>query len=152
MSVQYNLPEEAHLKKLACRFAEGLQPGMVLTFSGDIGAGKTSFIRALLRALKIEGAIKSPTYSLVESYVCQNFVLYHFDLYRISDVEELHYIGFREHMNATSVCCIEWPELAEKNIVQVDLHFALSIKGAGRHLSVEARTARGEILLKSSAH
>lgn len=142
-----DLPDEAHSEQLAARLANCLCAGVVLTFSGEIGSGKTTFIRAMLRALGVSGPIKSPTFSLVESYQCQTLQIHHFDLYRIHDEEELEFIGFRDHFAAGAICCIEWPERAKNSLVQVDLRFTLAVKGSGRLMTIEAIGAAGEKIL-----
>lgn len=143
----FDLPNEEASKQLATRLAKLLFPGTVLAFSGEIGSGKTTFIRAMLRAFGVKGAIKSPSFSLVETYVCNALCIHHFDFYRIQDEEELAGIGFRDYVTLDAICCIEWPELAKNAMSICDLQFSLSIKGTGRNLSIEARSAQGETIL-----
>lgn len=128
----------------ATQWAKYLSAPLVLTFSGNIGAGKTTLIRALLRALGIQSAIKSPTFSLVESYECTQFVVHHFDLYRIQDRDELEYIGFRDFFNDQSISCIEWAEHAGVFLPKVDLHWSLSMNGLGRDLEIRALSTDGQ--------
>jgi tRNA threonylcarbamoyladenosine biosynthesis protein TsaE len=115
-----------------------------MTFSGDIGAGKTTIVRAMLRALGIQGAIKSPTFSLVESYSCADFTVHHFDLYRIHHQDELEYMGFRDFFSAGAICCIEWAEHAGGFLPDLDLRFKLSMKGTGRELEIKALSEQGQ--------
>ncbi|ASQ45080.1 tRNA (adenosine(37)-N6)-threonylcarbamoyltransferase complex ATPase subunit type 1 TsaE [Legionella clemsonensis] len=145
------LPDEYSSELLAAKLAQELAPPLILTFSGEIGAGKTTFIRAMLRALGITTAIKSPTFSLIESYHCNKFQLHHFDLYRIHDESELEYIGFRDYFREDSVCCIEWPEQAGHFLNKVDMNFSFAIKGHGRLLSIKAASPVGEKLLSKLA-
>ena len=119
----------------------------VLTFRGHIGAGKTTFIRTLLRALGITGPIKSPTFSLVESYVYGDKLFHHFDLYRIQDETELEYIGFRDYFVEQSVCCIEWPERLPDNFVNSDLDFSLNLKDGQRTMIITALSAVGKKMM-----
>jgi len=142
-----DLPDEADSEKLAAQLADCVSAGLVLTFSGEIGSGKTTFIRAMLRALGVSGAIKSPTFSLVESYQCQQLQIHHFDLYRIQDEDELEYIGFRDYFVSEAVSCIEWPERAKNCLTKVDLRFTLSVKGRGRLLNIDALSNAGEKIL-----
>lgn len=142
-----DLPTEAASMALATCFAGRLTSPSLLTFSGEIGVGKTFFIRAMLRALGVMSAIKSPTFSLVESYDCKTFLVHHFDLYRIQDDAELEYIGFRDYFSKHSVCCIEWPERAGDTALTVDLHFAFELKGSGRLVTIEAFSTAGETML-----
>ena len=142
-----NLEDESTSERLAAVLASVLVPPLVLTFSGEIGAGKTTFIRAMLRALGVKTAIKSPTFSLIESYHCGQLQLHHFDLYRIHDEAELEYIGFRDYFLNNSICCIEWPERARQSLDSVDLNFAFAMNGGGRLLSLQASSPAGELLL-----
>ncbi|MBA2651457.1 MAG: tRNA (adenosine(37)-N6)-threonylcarbamoyltransferase complex ATPase subunit type 1 TsaE [Tatlockia sp.] len=145
----FELFDESASEALAARLAAYLISPLVLTFSGEIGAGKTTFIRALLRALGVKSAIKSPTFSLIESYDCQNLQIHHFDLYRIHDETELEYIGFRDYFQDNAVCCIEWPERARHSLDQVDINFAFTISGSGRLLRSSALSLVGEKILYS---
>lgn len=142
-----DLVDEQSSQFFAKKLAACLLPGVILTFRGDLGAGKTTIIRAMLRALGIQTAIKSPTYSLVESYDCGELNIHHFDLYRIQDEHELEYLGFRDYFEKDSVCCIEWPEKAGNALKDVDLSIQLTMKGAGRVLSLEALSATGNSIL-----
>ena len=141
------LPDELASAALATRLASCLVSPLVLTFSGELGAGKTTFIRALLRALGVKSAVKSPTFSLVESYDCKNLQIHHFDLYRIHDETELEYIGFRDYFQDNAVCCIEWPERARHGLDHVDINFAFTMSGSGRLLSGVASSSTGERVL-----
>ena len=115
--------------------------------SGELGAGKTTLVRGLAHALGIEGPVKSPTYTLVEPYTRGAIKLYHFDLYRLGDGEELEYLGARDAFAERALVVIEWPERAEGWLPEPDLQVHLSIAGSGRGADVSARTARGEALL-----
>ncbi len=144
-----DLPNESATIALAIKFAACVQAPLVLTFKGDIGAGKTTFIRALLRQLGVSSTIKSPTFSLVESYFCTDFQLHHFDLYRIHDESELDFIGFRDYFSVNAVCCIEWPQRAPSHLLRVDVELSLSIKGAGREMQLHPLSAAGALVLSS---
>ncbi len=120
---------------------------------GRLGAGKTTLVRGLARALGIQGPIKSPTYTLVEPYTDGAIKLYHIDLYRLgdgdgnSDGDELEYLGLRDAFAEPALVVIEWPERAEGWLPEADLHVHLTVAGVGRDARVCARTARGEALL-----
>lgn len=149
MSFTIDLPTEQASEEAASQLAPCLTAPLVLTFRGDIGAGKTTFIRALLRSLGVAAAIKSPTFSLVESYQIDNMQIHHFDLYRIHDEAELDYIGFRDYFSSQSICCIEWPELAPRTLEQVDITFALSMgRDGGRVMELVAHSAPGTDVLR----
>ncbi len=143
-SMRLYLCDEEASQQWAARLAAHLVAPLLITFSGEIGAGKTTIIRALLRALGVSCAIKSPTFSLVESYVCSHFTVHHFDLYRIHHEEELDYIGFRDFFSAQSLCCIEWAEHAGALLPEVDLHCQLVISNSGRELTLNAQSTLGQ--------
>lgn len=147
MSWSKQLPTERASEMLAEQLALCLKPPLVLTFRGEIGAGKTTFIRAMLRRLGVSFAIKSPTFSLVESYECSSFVVHHFDLYRIHDVTELDYLGFRDFFVENTVCCIEWPEQAGEYLTSVDVEFTLTMQVTGRKLQARALSSTGVAML-----
>lgn len=147
MTYQIDLPTEQASEQLAQRLATCLTAPLTLTFSGDIGAGKTTLIRAMLRALGITAPIKSPTFSLVESYQTDRLHLHHFDLYRIHEASELEYIGFRDYFSTQTVCCIEWPERADICLGLADVGFTLTINGAGRQMHARAYSPAGDSML-----
>ena len=146
-----DLPNEQASEKVAAHLSACLQAPLVLTFSGEIGTGKTTFIRAMLRSLGVKSAIKSPTFSLVESYQSNHLQIHHFDLYRIHDETELDYIGFRDYFSAQALCCIEWPERAISYLAWADVNFTLAIKGAGREMQVTALSPVGAAMLSCLA-
>ncbi len=133
-----HLPHEVASQRFAEAMANVLKPPLIMTFSGEIGSGKTTMIRAMLRALGVSGAIKSPTFSLVESYDVKDFVIHHFDWYRICDEMELEAIGFRDYLTEDSVCLIEWPERAPHYLTHVDVMLHLVLHGAGRLLDLKS--------------
>jgi tRNA threonylcarbamoyladenosine biosynthesis protein TsaE len=139
-----DLPDEQASIHFASRLASCLTPSLIMTFSGDLGAGKTTIIRAMLHGLGVQSAVKSPTFSLVESYVCHDIPVHHFDLYRIDHEEELEYLGFRDYFTPGSICCIEWAEHAGTALPNVDIRFKLNIKGAGREMHIMALSAAGQ--------
>jgi tRNA threonylcarbamoyladenosine biosynthesis protein TsaE len=144
------LPDEAATQQLAHDVAGLLKAPFVLTLGGEIGAGKTTFVRALLRAFNVKEAIKSPTFSLVETYVLPETdqVFHHFDLYRIADIQELEYIGFRDYFTDNEICCIEWPERAQSEIGAIDLHLSLQWKEAGREATFVFHSSKGQKLME----
>lgn len=117
-------------------------PGMVLHLRGDLGAGKTTLSRGILRGLGHQGRVKSPTFTLLEPYKFSRLNLYHFDFYRFLDAQELLDSGFREYFNPQSACLIEWPEHAP-GLPPADLDIALSPSGDGRTAEITAHTEVG---------
>ena len=137
------MPDEAATLQLGAALAPGIGPGRVLHLRGELGAGKTTVARGLLRALGQAGRIKSPTYSLVELYPLSSLNLYHFDFYRFKDREEWLSSGFRDYFNPHSACIVEWPERAEGLIAPPDLDVLLEIRNQGRQATVEALSPAG---------
>ena len=149
MSLDINLPDPAATEALGAALAAGAQPGRVLHLRGDLGAGKTTLVRGMLRALGYAGRVKSPTYTLVEPYALSSLHFYHFDFYRLKDRSEWTHAGFREYFNAQSMCVVEWPEKAEGLLPTPDLEVRLEFSGAARRARVEAHSAAGEAWLSS---
>ena len=146
-SLLVDLLDEQMTLQVAKRFASIISSPLVIGFSGEIGAGKTTFIRAMLRALGIEGGIKSPTYALVESYMINNLHIHHFDLYRIQEEVELEFLGFRDYITNEALCCIEWPERVQCSLDCIDIHLSLTTKGLGREMQIIAKSPRGQDVL-----
>jgi tRNA threonylcarbamoyladenosine biosynthesis protein TsaE len=151
-NITLTLKNEAETLALGAKIASVISGGMKIWLSGDLGAGKTTLARGLLRGLGFQGKVKSPTYTLVESYVVSGLNLYHFDLYRFIDSEEWEDAGFREYFNSTSVCLVEWPEKAANLLPEADMEVWLSVDGAGRKARLQARTTQGQQCLDSLAH
>ncbi|MES2771086.1 MAG: tRNA (adenosine(37)-N6)-threonylcarbamoyltransferase complex ATPase subunit type 1 TsaE [Pseudomonadota bacterium] len=137
------LPDEASSCVLGGEMAALLKPGMVVWFDGDLGAGKTTLVRAILRALGHKGAVKSPTYSLVEVYALSSINFHHFDFYRFNRPEEFEEAGLSEYFRADAVCLLEWPEKALGYVPPADLRCVLHTHGDGRRLELFADRAEG---------
>lgn len=149
--MQEFLPDEPATQAAGARLAQVLKPGMVMTLSGDLGAGKTTLTRAILRSMGVNGRIKSPTYSLVEPYVISNLYLYHFDFYRFEDPDEWEASGFRDCFREDSICLIEWPEKAAGSLPAPDIALTLSWVGEGRSLQLNALSKAGKLCLNQYA-
>ncbi|UXY16245.1 tRNA (adenosine(37)-N6)-threonylcarbamoyltransferase complex ATPase subunit type 1 TsaE [Chitiniphilus purpureus] len=137
------LPDEAATLALGDALAHALAPGMTVFLEGDLGAGKTTLTRGILRALGYPGRVKSPTYTLVEPYTVSNLYLYHFDLYRFQDPLEWEDAGFREYFNPDSICLIEWAEKAQGLLPSPDWVIGLAPEGLGRRARIAAATPLG---------
>ena len=137
------LADENATIALGAALARALEPGMVVHLRGDLGAGKTTLARGVLRALGYRDRVRSPTFTLVEVYEFSRLYFYHFDFYRFSDPTELDEAGFREYFNAQSVCFVEWPEKAA-GLPPPDLDIALRVTGAGRTADVHAHSEVGK--------
>ena len=138
------LENEAQTCAFAVELAGQLEGMQLITLSGDLGAGKTTLVRAVLRALGHTGSVKSPTFTLVEPYEIQGRAIYHFDLYRLADPEELEFLGFSDYFSEDSLALIEWPERAAGGLPAADLEIELRHQGTARMLMIQAGTALGE--------
>ena len=125
---------EKKMLEVAKQYAGTLKAGTVIFLHGNLGAGKTTFVKGILRALGYEGNVKSPTYTLVESYELEGFSLHHFDLYRLADPEELEWIGVRDYFNDSSICFIEWPEKGNGFLSKSDKNIYIKYLDKGREL------------------
>lgn len=144
------LEGEAETEKLGselARLAKQSGQGLIVFLDGDLGMGKTTLSRGVIRGLGHKGAVKSPTYTLVEPYEDLVPPAYHFDLYRWGDPEELEYMGIRDYFNGESICLIEWPERGEGLLPEPDLEIHLEHQGEGRSVVVRAGSEQGASLL-----
>ena len=138
------LSDEAATLALGARLASSLAPGLRIYVSGDLGAGKTTLVRGLLRALGHHGRVKSPTFTLVELYKLPNLCLYHFDFYRFKSSDEWEDAGFRDIFGSEAVCLVEWPEKASALLPAADLRIRLEHAGTGREATIEGLTQAGK--------
>ena len=145
----YDLKDESETLRLAESMASHLFPGMNLYLKGELGSGKTTFVRGALRGLGYQDKVKSPTYTLVEPYSLEKFTIYHFDLYRFKDETEWDDAGFREYFNNTSICLVEWPEKVGHILPKPDISIELSHTAYGRHLHLISYTSIGTECLKA---
>lgn len=141
------LPDEAATLRLGGALAEVVTAG-VLFLRGDLGSGKTTLSRGLLRGLGHQGAVKSPTYTLIEPYLLGKLALYHFDLYRLADEKELEYLGVRDYFREDSLCVIEWPERGEPLLPAPDLEIRLKWIEKGRWCEIEGCSDNGRVWLE----
>ena len=118
----------------------------LITLSGDLGSGKTTLARSLIQALGHAGPVKSPTFTLVETYSIGQLSLAHFDLYRLGDPEELEYLGIRDYLDGATLCLIEWPEQGQPLLPEADLALTLEHKGRCRHLYWQTNSSLGDSL------
>jgi len=144
------LPDEGATAGLGAKLAAGIGPGMRIYLRGDLGSGKTTLIRGLLRALGVKDTVKSPSYALVELYVVSRLNLYHFDFYRFLDAREFEDAGLADTFRGAGVCLVEWPERAGDALPRPDLDLTLAYAGSGREISVKAYSTAGERCLAKS--
>ncbi|MEO5701882.1 MAG: tRNA (adenosine(37)-N6)-threonylcarbamoyltransferase complex ATPase subunit type 1 TsaE [Casimicrobiaceae bacterium] len=140
---------------LGMRLAQGLAPPLVITLRGELGSGKTTLVRAMLRALGWTGPVKSPTYSLLEHYLLSSLYFYHFDFYRVEDPNEWESTGFAEYFTKDSVCMVEWPDRVGGYLPPGDLAVEIAYAGpeslAGRDLTFIAHSPAGLRCLRTVA-
>jgi len=138
------LPDEAATLALGARLAAVLEPGLTIYLRGELGAGKTTLVRGVLRALGHPGPVKSPTYTLVELYDVSRLHLHHFDFYRFHDPREWIDAGFRESFNGRTVSLIEWPERAGGSLPPADVEIALELHASGRNAALTSSSVAGQ--------
>lgn len=137
------VPDEAAVSALAVAFVRGIRTPLVIFLKGDLGAGKTTFARAFLRALGYPGYVKSPSYGLLESYDVGGISVLHLDLYRIEDPEELDYLAIRDLYDAETVLLVEWPEKGIHHLPPPDLELVFDEAGETHIISCFAKTTAG---------
>jgi tRNA threonylcarbamoyladenosine biosynthesis protein TsaE len=143
------LADEAATIALGKDIARGLRGGAVVFLRGHLGAGKTTLSRGILQGFGHSGAVKSPTYTLVEPYDLKPWQLFHFDLYRLGDPEELEYMGIRDYFSDQTIALIEWDERGAGMLPSPDLIINLTAKDGGRELSFEAFSELSHALVSS---
>lgn len=141
------LPDPAATAALAAALAASQPPRAVVYLEGDLGAGKSSLARAWLRALGVRGAIKSPTYTLVERYPLPGGEAAHLDLYRLAGAAELDFLGLDELAADAALWLVEWPDRGQGGLPPPDLRLRLAVEGAGRRARLEAASPAGEAWL-----
>lgn len=149
VTAEFDLPDEPATQRLGRLLAPLLEPGIVVALDGDLGAGKTTLVRALLRALGHTGPVKSPTYSLVEFYVISSLYFYHFDFYRFESPEEFFDAGLGEYFHDHAICLVEWPEKAQGSAPPSDVSFRFAFAGEGRRVEGMAASQKGAQCLKA---
>lgn len=140
------LDSEEAMVALGSKLGVALDRGIVY-LHGELGAGKTTLCRGILRSKGYQGAVKSPTYTLVEPYDLEGHTIFHFDLYRLSDPEELEFMGIRDYFHPDNLCIVEWPQRGEGVLPEADIAVSISVEGKGRRIDIAARTDLGEHVL-----
>jgi len=146
---QCELANEEETLALAKKFSQVLQAPLVVYLEGELGAGKTAFCRGVIQAMGHSGAVKSPTYTLVEPYQLQGWRIHHFDLYRLADPEELEYMGIRDYFSEDTLNFIEWPDKGYGWLPGADIEIRIEYAGTGRKLTFSALTEAGQKIIKT---
>lgn len=143
MNYAVEVEGEDAMQQLGAEIARALVARGVVYLEGNLGMGKTTLSRGMIRGLGHVGAVKSPTFTLVEPYELANATIYHFDLYRLLDPEELEFLGIRDYFSADSLCLVEWPEKGQGVLPRPDMTITISVEGAGRRLLFTGHTEHG---------
>lgn len=140
---EFHLANEAATVSMGTHLAGLIDKGVVIYLHGDLGAGKTTLTRGIVQGCGHNGKVKSPTYTLVEPYELVRGNVYHFDLYRLGDPEELEFMGIRDYFSTDSICIVEWPEKGGEFIPVPDLNITLSYTGNERKIIINSASERG---------
>lgn len=141
------VPDAEAMVSLGQRLGQACAGGGLVFLSGELGAGKTTLVRGVLRGLGHGGPVRSPTFTLIEPYRCGELPVYHMDLYRLADPEELEYVGVRDYLAPGTLCLVEWPERGAGYLPGPDLTVRIELADPGRRLSLEPATPRGDEIL-----
>ena len=136
------------MESLGAALARAIGGGLMIHLRGELGAGKTTLVRGFLRGLGHAGGVRSPTYTLIEPYETAARRVYHLDLYRLGDAEELEWIGLRDLLDADSVTLVEWPERGEGVLPTADLSISIEYFATGRRVHLNAHSEAGEKVLR----
>ena len=142
--MKFIIHDEEEMLVLGAKLAKACRRATIIYLRGELGAGKTTLVRGFMRGMGYKAPVKSPTYTLVEPYDVAEWHLYHLDLYRIREAEELAYLGLRELQDRNVVVLVEWPERGEGFLPPADVVLEIEYAGDGRRVMLEPRTAVGE--------
>jgi len=152
MQVEKEIYGEEAMEAFGASLAQAFGKGAVVYLEGDLGMGKTTMVRGVLRGLGYEGPVKSPTYTIVEPYEFAGLEVFHFDLYRVGDAEELEFMGIRDYFSDQGLCLIEWAEMGQGVLPDADVAVSIERIGQGRKVLVKAGTKRGQLVLSGLAN
>lgn len=150
--MQIIIETEQDMLHLGAQVAKLCPAKFILFLQGDLGAGKTTFVRGFIKGAGFKNNVKSPTYTLVEPYQINQQKIYHFDLYRLEDPQELELIGIRDYFAEPAIYLIEWPERAIKQLPSCDMTCNILPRTVGREVHLKASSAVGQILLDQLAN
>jgi tRNA threonylcarbamoyladenosine biosynthesis protein TsaE len=138
---------DVEMEELGGAVANAAEGVVRIYLSGELAAGKTTFARGFVRARGHQGAVKSPTFTLVESYELERHRIHHFDLYRLTDAEELEYIGLDEYFDDAADCLVEWPIRGRGVLPNADLELNFTVAGTFRDVQLQAGSETGNKLI-----
>ncbi len=142
------LKNETETTEIGSKLASYLKGGEVIYLKGELGTGKTTLVRGVLNRLGHTGNVKSPTYTIVEPYLIDSHVIYHFDLYRLDDPEELESLGIRDYCDGQSICFFEWPEKGGNLLPNADINLELTYFESTREVEFTSKSDVGKTILK----
>lgn len=150
--IQLFISDETQMHELGAQMVKHIKPGTVIFLQGSLGAGKTTLVRGFLRGLHYEGAVRSPTFTIVESYNIESTRIHHFDFYRLNHIEEAEYLGLADYFDNEAICFVEWPEHALSLLPQPTLCCTITVPERGRILHWVADKDEGIQFLKKMKH
>lgn len=142
------LDTESATLDLATKLAKAVTSPCFITLNGQLGAGKTTFSRGFLTGLGHKGNVKSPTYTIVEAYDLDGLSVFHFDLYRIQDTEELELLGLRDYFNGAAIILMEWSEHGAEILPEADINCNIQVQNSGRLFELQGKTPKGQAILQ----
>jgi tRNA threonylcarbamoyladenosine biosynthesis protein TsaE len=145
--IKLKIPNEQSMLTLGAKLAHLCKNTAIIFLNGQLGAGKTTFTRGFLRGLGYEGSVKSPTYTLVESYQLNHHTIYHFDFYRLRDPQELEFIGIQDYFTEKTICLIEWPDYGAGMLPTPDLSCDIELDSNGRNVKLIPHSEQGNSIL-----
>ena len=145
--MKIELENEAETKEIGAKVASCLKGGEIIYLKGELGTGKTTLVRGALNGFGHTGNVKSPTFTIVEPYSIDDHVIYHFDLYRLDDPEELESLGIRDYCDGQSICFFEWPEKGGDFLPDADILISLSYQNEGRALEISTFSEIGDSII-----
>lgn len=148
-AVERRVASVAEMEALGAKLAAQVGNVRLVNIHGPLGAGKTTLVRGMLRGLGHAGAVKSPTFTLVEPYSFGHLRFYHFDLYRLNDPGELEFLGMRDYLDGNGVCVVEWAERAQGVLPSPDVDIMIEPTDTGRMVRIMTLTPQGDVLLKA---
>ncbi len=141
------IKDAAQMRQLGADLIAACESGGIIALRGNLGSGKTTLVRGALESLGVSSGVRSPTYTLIEYYEFDQLCIAHLDLYRLADGEELEYLGYRDYLDSTTVCFIEWPERAEDYLTGIGLEIGIEYDVDGRLLEFKSSDDWGRRLV-----
>jgi len=149
--MKFSIESVQDMERFGAEFSPVTPPGCTIFLCGELGAGKTTWVRGFLRAKSYRGPVKSPTYTLLEPYSLAECSINHFDFYRLADPEEFDAAGLRDEFDGKAICLVEWPERVGESLPAPDLSVRIAVTGTGRSIELVSHGDQGEVIRKHLA-